>query len=150
MDTIIVEGLRDTVLNIFITMIGTEPSYTGVREVGRFRISGDVIGVMSLSGKSSGMVACGVSEEFARKIVSRMTGIKTTEITAGDLSDGLAEIANMVCGGLKNQVLSTGVELSPPLSIIGTNSTLEWKIDHPAVVLAFEMDGMTFEVMACI
>ncbi|MCP3677258.1 MAG: chemotaxis protein CheX [Deltaproteobacteria bacterium] len=144
------EGIRSAVTSLFMMMIGSEPTFKGVREAAGFSLTEDVAGVMYLPGERTGMVACGVPEQLARSIVGKMTGIEKDELGEADISDGLAEVVNMLSGSIKTQCPELGFTLTPPISLFGTECCVTWKVDHPSIILDYDVEGSDFTVVACL
>ncbi|MCK5237312.1 MAG: chemotaxis protein CheX [Deltaproteobacteria bacterium] len=142
------EGIRNAVSSLFMMMIGSEPTFKGVKELAGFSLSGDVAGLMYLPAERSGIIACAVPETLARTIVSRMTGLNEEELGSDDISDGIAEAVNMIAGSFKTQHPELGITLTPPISLVGTECCLSWKVDHPSIVLDYDIEGSTLTVAA--
>lgn len=140
------EGIRNAVSSIFMMMIGSEPTFKGVKEIVGFSLTGDVAGLMYLPCERSGLIACVVSEKLARTLISRMTGADEGELVSDDISDGIGEMVNMLAGSFKTQHPESGITLTPPIALIGSGCSLTWKVDHPSIVLEYEVEGCPFTV----
>jgi len=144
----ILKGLQNAVSSIFVMMIGSEPVFKGTKEINSFSLSGDVAGVMYLPCERSGLIGCAFPEKLARTIISRMTGDNEGELANDDISDGIAEMVNMIAGSFKTQYPESGITLTPPISLIGQGCSLTWKVDHPSIVVEYEVEGGAFTVAA--
>ncbi len=142
------EILSFAVNSLFVTMAGTEPLYKRAEESDEFTLSVDVAGVMYLTGTRSALVACGGSEDLARNIVGRMTGVAQEELSSADIADGLGEVVNIICGFIKTQCPDMGIALTPPLSVSGKECSIIWKVHSPVVKLEFDVDGNILTVVA--
>ncbi len=147
-NSILKEGLQKALTSFFDTMIGTEATYKEGGESQAFTLTADVAGIMYLKGDTLGMVACGVSNELARTIISKMTGIEEAELSNDIISDGLAEIVNILCGFIKTQYPQLAINLTPPLSLIGGQTTLYWKLAHPSITMDFDIEGSLLTIAA--
>ena len=141
--------LISTVEEIFSTMICIEISFKEKREVRGFSVSGDYTGLMFIEGETPGMVASSISESFGRRIAGGMIGVNEDEVTAAQITDIMAEIVNMVCGGVKSRGASIkSIGLTPPLSISGDGHKAVWKTEHPVAVFTFEAGEDSFDILA--
>ncbi len=146
----LIDGLQGAVSSLFNTMIGLEPLYKEGTEADTFSLSADVAGIMYIQADPPGMVACGAPTVLARSIIGKMTGIAEAELEEGDISDGLAEMVNMLCGHIKTQLPELCINLTPPLSLIGRESKVCWKTAHPSIVLRFDISGSELTVAAAL
>ncbi len=147
-DNIIEDVLKGAVSSLFTTMVGTECDYKRTRDSAEFFLTVDVAGIMHLTGAQSGMVACGASEDLARDIIGRMTGVAENELTEIEISDGLAEMVNILCGFIKTQCPEMEISLTPPLSVAGKECSIRCKVHRPVTIVDFDVDGKEFTVMA--
>jgi len=147
-NNMIEEVLRAAVSSLFVTMAGTEPLCKRAEESDEFSLAADVAGVMCLAGTQPAVVACGGSEDLARNIVGRMTGVAEEELSGTDIADGLGEVVNIICGFIKTQCPEMEVALTPPLAVSGKGCSLIWKAHRPVVKLDFDVDGNKLTVVA--
>jgi len=147
-DNIIEDVLKGAVSSLFMTMVGTEPIYKNTRDSAEFSLTVDVAGIMHLTGAQPGMVACGASEDLARDIIGKMTGVDKNELTEREISDGLAEMVNILCGFIKTQCTAMDITLTPPVSVSGRECSIRCKVHRPVTILDFEVDGKEFSVVA--
>lgn len=145
-------GLRPAVTDMMNAMAMSEVVFAGQEMVDSFIMSNEVIGLVRLEGHLQGMVGVSCNQSLLREIVSRIVGLEPHELTKEDLLDGAAELANMVCGGMKTKASSlTGfISLSPPLSIIGQEYIAQWKTIHPTTIFTFQMDEGVLRIHACL
>ena len=143
------DALRNSVADVFKTMAGLETTFVGIKQKEKFSLSGRPAGAMMVNIKNrSGVLAVVFTDALARRIASGLTGAKAGDITREELSDVLAEVVNMVGGGMKTSYGKAGIDITPPLSVTGDGFTLDLKTDHPTLALAFRIMGGTFEVLA--
>lgn len=88
-----------------------------------------MLGVMSLNGKKSGMLFITAAESDIRALCSKMIGVTPAEVTNGDIEDTLAEFVNMTAGSAKLRLSDTDFAfmLSPPFVIKGENISIAVK-----------------------
>ena len=89
----------------------------------------DLTGVMSLNGKSHGMLFISADENTMRVLCSCMTGIPGGEITKDEIEDALCELVNMTAGNAKLRTNNAEqmYTLSPPFVINGENMSINTK-----------------------
>ncbi|MBF0189531.1 MAG: chemotaxis protein CheX [Magnetococcales bacterium] len=133
-------GLRLAVTEMMTSMAMSEVVFAGQESADSFTLTNEVVGLVRLDGQLHGMVGVSCSQALLREIVSRIVGLSPDELTMEDLLDGAAELANMVCGGMKTKAQIGSVNLSPPVAIVGQEYTAQWKTNHPTTVFTFQMD----------
>lgn len=71
---------------------------------------------VSFAGASSGSIEIVLPEELARWLVTSLLGMPGADLTSPELSDGVGEFANMVCGAWlsKSSGKTALFELAPP------------------------------------
>jgi chemotaxis protein CheX len=86
----------------------------------------EMVGVMSLNGKKSGMLFISASESTLRTLCSYMIGAEENEITDDDIKDALCELVNIVAGSAKVRLSNTDYmfNLTAPFVIKGTDMNL--------------------------
>ncbi|MBF0621715.1 MAG: chemotaxis protein CheX [Magnetococcales bacterium] len=146
----LIDGLQTAVIQVLTTMAMEDVKYTGREEVANLTLRQEVGGLIRLyGGASEGMVGLASSRTVVAEIVSRIVGLPPDSLDQEDLLDGIAELANMVCGSMKSKAqVGYQVSLSPPVAIIGRDYTARWKTLNPTWVLKFLIDGSEFEVYA--
>jgi chemotaxis protein CheX len=114
--------------------------------------SGDISGVMGLSGSAEGFVAVTFKNNLARKIVAKMLMANPPELTEDDIRDGVGEFMNMVAGAAKAQLVNTehGFSLSLPTVIVGGPHSVGQPRGLPVICIEFATEGEKFEVLVCL
>jgi len=89
----------------------------------------DMIGVMSLNGRSNIMLFVSAKETDMRILCSYMTGIPLDEVTENDTEDALCELVNMAAGSAKLRLGGSDYvyTLSPPFAVKGQNMSIAAK-----------------------
>ena len=147
--TALTEGLKSSVLEMLGMMAMAEVAYTGHKELDRFSVSGPATGLMVMTGQHRTVVAICMPDALLRDFVAGITGITPDALTAQDLGDGIGEMINMICGGMKTKLASSDMELLPPMTVIGGDYAADWKTDQKTIALEFETESGAFAVYAC-
>jgi len=128
----------DTTRDIFSTMIMMELRDESplTESVDHFHDS--ISGMVGFAGIYSGALSIHCPLSLARKITSSMLGMECDEID-DDINDALGEIANMLGGGIKHMLSTSGldVKLSTPTVISGENYKVKSLSDSSSVVIPF-------------
>jgi chemotaxis protein CheX len=97
-----------------------------------------ISGMVGFAGSYSGALSIHCPLSLARKITSNMLGMECDEID-DDVNDALGEIANMLGGGVKHMLSTSGldVKLSTPTVISGENYKVKSLTDSNSVVIPF-------------
>ena len=86
----------------------------------------EMIGVMNLNGKKSGMLFVSANESDMRVLCSCMIGVPPAGVTKDDMEDALCEFVNMTAGNAKLRLSDTEYvyQLPSPFIIKGKNITI--------------------------
>ena len=89
----------------------------------------EMIGVMALNGKKSGILFLSAKETDMRKLCSYMIGVPQEEITKEDVEDSLCELVNMTAGSAKLRLSGSDFifNLSSPFLLKGQNMSIKGK-----------------------
>ena len=117
--TALTEGLKSSVLEMLGMMAMAEVAYTGHKEQDRFSVSGPATGLMVVTGQHRTVVAVCMPDALLRDFVAGITGSTPDALTAKNLGDGIEEMINIICGGMKIKLASSDIELFPPMTVIG-------------------------------
>lgn len=145
----LLEGLRATVTEVMGTMAWSEVNFAGMEETNSFTLSNEVGGLVRLFGSVTGMVGVSANRAVNNELVSRITGLGVDDLTQEDLLDGVSELANMICGGMKTKAQIPDIHLTPPVAIVGSDYTALWKTDRPTLIMTFQLEDDIFQVHAC-
>ncbi len=117
----------ESVDDLFTTMLGCRAERGQVSVLRAEAPGQDLTAIIGLSGPVRGTVALAFPAETARAMVARMTG-SDADAVAESLSDGLAELVNIVAGGAKAR-LNGGegpiIDLSLPTVVRGRSHGLD-------------------------
>lgn len=104
---------------------------------------GDVSGLIGMVGdKVKGSLSITFDEPLALELMNRMLGEKPTSINA-EVTDMVGEIANMICGGAKNELADKGYEfgMATPIVVAGKDHSITHQVDGPKMILPFSSDA---------
>ncbi|MGN7611451.1 chemotaxis protein CheX [Magnetococcales bacterium HHB-1] len=143
-------GLRDTVTDVLETM-ASSPNvlFAGLEQSSSFILSSEVSGVIRLLGRVEGLVGISANKSLTSELVSRITGLPADDLEDEDILDGMAELTNMVCGGMKAKAAIGQLDLTSPAAIIGSDYTAQWKALQETSILTFQIDSQELKVFAC-
>lgn len=105
------------------TMTGFNVEHEGVGLLEQLEGQKNIAGTMVLAGKKNLVLVVTTNTKSAKLLVKYMTGIDGDELDENDLSDGLAEFANVVAGTVKTELKGTEFEynLTSSFAITGDN-----------------------------
>ncbi|MEW6669007.1 MAG: chemotaxis protein CheX [Thermodesulfobacteriota bacterium] len=147
MDVKYINPFITATLHVLDTMahIKAEP---GKPYVKRDKIAtGDVTGVMGLTGKVRGSVSVSFSEKCILSIVSGMFGEEMKELNE-EIRDAAGEISNMISGQARKLLEELGLSLSAaiPTVIMGKNHSLSPITTYPVIAIPFKTDHGEFTI----
>ncbi len=126
----------ESVTSVFSTMLEAEAVREHANLTGAPAAPREITAFIGLSGPVRGTVALSLPLETALATVNRLlaTDIKVMDDT---VSDGVAELVNMIAGGAKTKFSGDGtpIDLSLPTIVRGSGYT----VDYPTGVMWLEM-----------
>ncbi|MBF0369307.1 MAG: chemotaxis protein CheX [Magnetococcales bacterium] len=151
----VLDDLKNSTIEVLATMAMVEASLIDSREKAVFSLSGPVGGLIHLTGSGEGVFQegmFGIAGEVGliSDLVARIVGLDAGELTKEDLLDGVAELANMICGGMKSKGGIGPGRLSPPMAALGDGMLLLWKTSKPTRLMRFQMAAGVLEVHASV
>ena len=113
--------------------------------------SGDVSGIVGLSGEARGTISVSFSEESILAIVGNMFGEPVKEIN-DEVKDAVGEILNIVSGQARQKLEAMGRSLKGaiPTVITGKNHAISHITKQPIIAIPFETDNGHFTIEVCI
>jgi chemotaxis protein CheX len=128
MDKKFIEYIKKVVNDIFSTMVFLNPVQGEPinREDNDNPIPNkkDVTGIIGLGGTITASIIVHFEKNSALRVTSNMLGIPYQEID-GDVRDAVGEITNMIAGGIKVELASTGIELDQSLPVVVSGSDFD-------------------------
>ncbi|OSM06279.1 chemotaxis protein CheX [Magnetofaba australis] len=140
----LINALRGAVNEVMGTMAWCEAIAAGEKVVNSLILDDEVGGMIHVGGDVSAMVGISCNKRIAAELCSRIVGLPAEELNDEDLLDGVAELANMICGAMKSKAAVGHLDLSSPAAIVGQQFQAQWKTLHKTHILAFELEGERF------
>jgi chemotaxis protein CheX len=109
--------------------------------------TGDVTGIMGLTGAARGTVSVSFSEKCILSIVSGMFGEEMKELNE-EIRDAAGEISNMISGQARKTLEEMGLSLSAaiPTVIMGKNHSLSPITTYPVIAIPFQTEKGDFTI----
>ena len=129
-------------VNVLKTMAQTELQPGKPKKKTDEKASGDVSGLIGMVGPQvKGSLSITFDESLALEIMHRMLGEKPAGIDA-EVSDMVGEIANMICGGAKNELSEKGYDfgMATPVVVTGKDHTINHQVDGPKMIMPFNSE----------
>ena len=95
----------------------------------------DISGIIGLSGGAQGSISLGFPLKSALDVVSKMVGAPITEAGV-DLADAIGEIANIIAGFAKRDLVGLNLSISLPNVIISSH-VLSGLTGVPTIIVPF-------------
>ena len=113
--------------------------------------SGDVSGIIGITGDAVGSLALSFSEKCICKIVSNMLGEEHHEVTR-DILDAVGELTNMVSGASRTQLEKMGMAVyaAIPTVVHGQGHTITHILKSPSILIPFSTAAGPFFIDVCI
>lgn len=113
--------------------------------------SGDVSGIIGITGDAIGSLALSFSEKCICKIVSNMLGEEHHEVTR-DIIDAVGELTNMVSGASRTQLEKMGMAVyaAIPTVVHGQGHTITHILKSPSILIPFSTAAGPFFIDVCI
>jgi chemotaxis protein CheX len=92
----------------------------------------DISGIIGISGNAKGMISLSFPKETALSVTNKFVGTAHTEIS-DDIIDAIGELANIVAGYAKKELVSLNITISLPSVVMGENH----KVREPKDVFSF-------------
>lgn len=125
--------------NVLKTMAQTELKPGKPKKKADAIARGDVSGLIGMVGpQMKGSLSITFDEGLALEIMNKMLGEKPAKIN-DEVTDMVGEIANMICGGAKNELAQKGYDfgMASPIVVSGKNHTITHQVDGPRVIMPF-------------
>jgi chemotaxis protein CheX len=106
--------------------------------------TGLISGMMLLCGEKNAVLSITMTKAVASTLVAYMTGILPEDIEEEDLCDGAAELANMIAGRAKVDLVGTEYHfgITPPFSIEGEDYSIVYKNKMQRIYKKFASDDI--------
>jgi chemotaxis protein CheX len=150
MDAKFIDPFISATLNVLETMAFTKAE-AGKPYLKKDQIaSGDVSGVIGLTGEVSGTFSVSYSEKSILAIVSNMFGEEVKEINE-EIKDAVGEITNMISGQARQELdrLGRSLRAAIPTVIMGKNHTITHVTAYPIIAIPFSTSKGDFTIEVC-
>lgn len=130
-------------VNVLQTMAQTELKAGKPKKKTDELARGDVSGLIGMVGdKVKGSLSITFDEPLALELMNRMLGEKPEKINA-EVTDMVGEIANMICGGAKNDLADKGYDfgMATPIVVAGKDHSITHQVDGPKMIMPFTSDA---------
>jgi chemotaxis protein CheX len=132
----------ESVNDFFTTMLGSSVVRGKIGVTSGANNPRDIVAIIGLSGPARGTVALSFPTNTALHIVNRLLGMELTVVDE-NVSDGVAEVVNIVAGGAKAKLVTDGgtpIDLSLPTVLRGNNFTVEYPLQSVWLEVPFDSD----------
>jgi len=151
MDVKFINAFVEGTVNVLKTMAFVDPK-PGTSFVKKGSVaSGDVSGIIGLTGAARGSLAVSFSEACILRIVSNMLGEEMTVINH-EICDAVGEITNMISGSSRKilEKGGTSVIAAIPTVVAGKNHSILHVLGGPSILIPFTTDAGPFVVDVCL
>jgi chemotaxis protein CheX len=151
MDVKFINAFLEGTVNVLKTMAFIEPK-PGAPYIKKDTVaSGDISGIIGLTGGAKGSLALSFSEACILRIVSNMLGEEITTLNH-DISDAVGEITNMVSGSARKILESGGLSVTAaiPTVVAGKKHSIIHVLAGPSIIIPFSTDAGPFVVDVCL
>lgn len=150
MDVRLINPFINATINVletmaFITVTAGKP-YVKVDNTA----TGDVSGVLGLTGVANGTIAVTFEETCILTVVSNMFGETMTELNH-EIADAVGELTNMISGQARRELEETGrvFKAAIPSVVMGKNHSIVHYTDGPKIAIPFSTGAGDFTIEVC-
>jgi len=105
----------------------------------------EVTDIVGLAGETVGAVVLSFGRDTAIGVASKMAGEKDLNLS-NEVVDIVSELANIVAGNAKKDLLEFRISISLPGALIGEGSKIKWPSNVPVISVPFESELGPFTV----
>lgn len=151
MDVKFINAFLEGTVSVLKTMAFIEPKPGEAYMKKDTSASGDISGIIGLTGSARGSLALSFSEACILRIVSNMLGEEITTLN-GDINDAVGEITNMVSGAARKILESSGLNITAaiPTVVAGRNHSILHVLGGPSIIIPFTTEAGPFVVDICL
>lgn len=150
MDTRMINPFIEATLHVLETMASVKVE-SGRPYLKKDQVAtGDVSGIIGLTGDLKGTISVSFSESSISAIVSNMFGEKINGLN-DEVKDAVGEIANMISGQARQKLEELGRNLKAaiPTVIIGKNHSITHITEEKIIAIPFTTDNGGFTIEVC-
>ena len=151
MDVKFINAFLEGTVNVLKTMAFVEP-ISGTPYVKKDSVaSGDISGIIGLTGSVKGSLALSFSEACILRVVSNMLGEEIPALNH-DTNDAVGEITNMISGVARKILESDGLNITAaiPTVVAGRNHSILHVLGGPSIIIPFSIEAGPFVVDICL
>ena len=133
----LVNPFIESVQEIFSTMLASEAKRGNVGLSDTDGNTGDLVALIGISGRATGTCALSLPNSTAINLVGQLMSMEFESVD-DEVTDGIAELVNMVAGGAKAKMNVNGdkpMDLSLPTVVSGKN----YKVKYPTKTVWLEV-----------
>ncbi|MDA8161554.1 MAG: chemotaxis protein CheX [Desulfobacteraceae bacterium] len=147
MDVRLINPFLEAAVNVIKTMARIEPKAGRPFLKNDFVASGDVSGVIGITGQVQGSMSISFTGPCIKAVVAGLFGSSVNEIN-DEVRDAVGELTNMICGDARRRLESDGISLSAgtPTVISGEKHVITHINKGPCIALPFETSDGTFVI----
>ena len=152
MDVRFINPFLEGAINVLRTMAMVEPrAGKPYFKKPNTAASGDVSGVIGMTGAAVGSLALSFSEKSIVRIVNNMLGENFTEVN-NEIRDAVGEITNMISGDARKRLEAVGFTITAaiPTVVSGKGHVIHHIIKGPSLIIPFEINEGPFFVDVCL
>jgi chemotaxis protein CheX len=105
----------------------------------------DISGIIGLSGGAKGAIAISFPEAVALDVVGKFIGETKTSMDE-DVTDAVGELANIIAGAAKKDLVDFSISISLPSVITGKGHSISEAKDVLSMVMPFTYEDKEFEL----
>lgn len=150
MDVKLINPFINSTINVletmaFITVTARKP-YLKTNNVA----TGDVSGVLGLTGVANGTIAVTFEKDCILTIVSNMFGESMKELN-NEIADAVGELTNMISGQARRELEEVGKSFKAaiPTVVMGHNHSIIHYTDGPKIAIPFNTNAGDFTIEVC-
>lgn len=151
MDVKFINAFLAGTVNVLKTMAFIDPQASEPYAKKDRVASGDISGIIGLTGSVKGSLALSFSEACILRIVANMLGEEITALN-NDISDAVGEITNMVSGVARKILEKDGLKIMAaiPTVVSGRNHSIVHVLGGPSIIIPFSTEAGSFVVDICL
>jgi chemotaxis protein CheX len=131
-------------IETFATMVNTKVTPGKVRFKGPDGLDYDFSGIIGLSGGARGLVAISFPKASALAVVRALMGEET--VSTSGMVDAIGEIANIIAGAAKKDLMQFKISISLPTVITGEKHAINAPVDTINIIVPFDSEYGKFDL----
>lgn len=147
MNAKIINPFLEAAVNVLKTMAMIEPTPGKPYLKKDVVATGDVSGIIGITGDAQGSMSISFSESCISAIVSNLFGMTVSGID-DDVRDAVGELTNMICGDARRRLESQNISLQAgtPTVVAGKNHSITHIHNGPCLAIPFNTPAGDFVI----